>query len=159
MELQLERADAEARLARRKKAAGPATDPVRKEIDRIEDMLTGLMAQEKFIDERLEQMAGEIRKANDRELERGTAQGRHRLDRGRLSKARCRGGGAEHRARSSSRIRHIEDALAPTTWFAVCERRSWPDGGRMTHCSLPKREIRDVGNASSGTLVRARSPD
>jgi len=68
VDLQLERADAEAGLARRKKAAGSATDPVRKEIDRIEDQLAGLMAQEKLIDERLEQMAGEIRIAASREL-------------------------------------------------------------------------------------------
>jgi len=70
IDLQLERAEAEARLARRKKAVGPATDPVRKEIDRIEDLLAGLTAQEKVIDEGLEQMAGEIRRAGNQALER-----------------------------------------------------------------------------------------
>jgi chaperonin cofactor prefoldin len=63
LDLQLEQAEAEAGLARRKNSAGPATEPVRKDIDRIEDRIGSLKAQEKVIDQGLEEMTGELRNA------------------------------------------------------------------------------------------------
>ncbi len=69
IDLQRERAEAETRLAERNKAVADATDPVRKEIDRIEDQLAGLIAQEKVFDERLAQISGEIRKSGSHELD------------------------------------------------------------------------------------------
>ncbi len=65
--LHLERARTEARLAQRKKAVGLATDPVRNEIDQIEGLLAGLVAQEKFIADELQRLAGETQQAADQE--------------------------------------------------------------------------------------------
>jgi uncharacterized protein involved in exopolysaccharide biosynthesis len=70
VDLQMERAEAEARLARCKTAAGSATDPVRKEIERLEGRLADLIAREKVLDERREQMAHRVRKAADQEPKR-----------------------------------------------------------------------------------------
>ncbi len=119
IDLQLERAIAESRLAQRKKAAGPATDPVRKETDQIDETLAGLSAQEKVIDQGLERMAGEIRQAADRDLEREQLKAEIASIENVYRKA-----GAEVEALSvelgaPSRIRTIEEAVPPLTRIPV----------------------------------------
>jgi hypothetical protein len=69
LDLQLKRTEAEALLAPRKKAAGPAPDRVRTELEQLEERIAGLVAQEKFADERLEEMSREIRKQSEHEPE------------------------------------------------------------------------------------------
>jgi len=113
IDVHLERADAEARLAQHEKALGPATDTVRKEIDRIEDLLAGLIAQEKFIDDRLEQMAGEIRKAADRELEREQLKTETAVMEDVYRKVAAELEALTVELGSPPRIRTIEDAVAP----------------------------------------------
>ena len=70
VDLQSERAGVEARLAWCRKAGHPPTDAARGEIDRLEGRRADLMAQEKVLDERLEQRAREARKAADQAPER-----------------------------------------------------------------------------------------
>ena len=117
IDLQLERADAKARLAERKKAAGAANEAVRTEIERIEDQLVGLMAQEKFLDDRLEQMAGEIRKAAVREAEceqlKAQIASIEDVDR----KLAAEIGAMNIELEAPPRVRTIEDAVVPTSRF------------------------------------------
>ncbi len=65
--LHLEQVRTAARLAQRKKAVVPATDPARNEIDQIEGLLAGLVAQEKFLADQLQQLAWEIQQAANQE--------------------------------------------------------------------------------------------
>jgi uncharacterized protein involved in exopolysaccharide biosynthesis len=70
VDLQRERAGVEARLAWCRGAGHAATDAARGEIDRLEGRRADLMAQEKVVDERLEQRAREARKSADQVPER-----------------------------------------------------------------------------------------
>ncbi len=56
IQLDMERAEAETLLARRKKAAGAETDQVRKEIAQLDDRIAVLTARKKVLDDGLEQV-------------------------------------------------------------------------------------------------------
>jgi capsular polysaccharide biosynthesis protein len=112
VDLQLERAEAEAGLPQRQDAEVGA---VAKGKDRITERLASLTAQEKVIDERLEQMAGEIRKAAVRALD----QEELKEEIGQLEDVR-RTINAEVEAlnielQAPPRVRTIEDASPPST--------------------------------------------
>jgi uncharacterized protein involved in exopolysaccharide biosynthesis len=66
--LQLERAEAETLLVRRRKSAGAETDSVGKEIAQLEDQLAALTAQEKVLNDQLKETADEIWKSANQEL-------------------------------------------------------------------------------------------
>jgi hypothetical protein len=66
-DLHREGAEAQARLEVLKKAVGDAAAPARSEIGQIERRLADLEAQEKAIDEELQQMLGAIQEATSRE--------------------------------------------------------------------------------------------
>jgi uncharacterized protein involved in exopolysaccharide biosynthesis len=57
LKLQLDQAEAETLLARRKGATGPASDAVRKEIAQLEDRLAVVVARRKVVDEELERLS------------------------------------------------------------------------------------------------------
>jgi len=119
IDLQLDRARAESRLAQGRKAAGPATDSGRKETDQIEETLAGLIAEEKVIDEELERMAGEIQKAanqvpNWEELNADIA-----LLEGTYRKVCAEVEALTVELGAPSRIRTIEDAVPPLTRVAL----------------------------------------
>ncbi|MFI5455697.1 MAG: hypothetical protein ACHRXM_09625 [Isosphaerales bacterium] len=69
VKLLLERAEAEALLARRKKAEGARSEPVRKEIAQIEDRLAVLIARQKVLDEELSRVKLEMREVTDQQLD------------------------------------------------------------------------------------------
>jgi hypothetical protein len=112
VDLQLERAEAEAGLAERKHAT---VESVVKERDRIKEKLTGVTAQEKVIEARLEQMAGEIRNAASRVLEQEELKEEiAELDAtGRQVAAEVEALSLEVEA--SPRVRTINDAVPPST--------------------------------------------
>jgi hypothetical protein len=57
LKLRLEKAEVETLLARRKEAAGPLSDAVRKEIARLDDRLAVAMARQKVVDQELERVS------------------------------------------------------------------------------------------------------
>jgi len=69
VKLLLERAEAETLLARRKKAVGVPTEPVRKEIAQIEDRLAVLTARQTVLDEELSRVKLEMREAANQDLD------------------------------------------------------------------------------------------
>jgi hypothetical protein len=70
LNLRLDRAKAETLLARRKQGEGDATEPVRKEIARLEDRLAVLSAREKVLDDELRRVSHEMRGVTSQVLDR-----------------------------------------------------------------------------------------
>jgi len=69
VKLLLERAEADTLLARRKKAVGLPTEPVRKQIAQIEDRLAVLIARQTVLDEELSRVKLEMREATNQQLD------------------------------------------------------------------------------------------
>ena len=112
VDLQLERAEAEVALAQRKDAA---VEAVRKERDRINEHLAGLTAQEKVIEARLEQMAGEIRNAAMRALDQEELNEEIALLEGTGRKVAEEVEALNLELEAPPRVRTIEDAVPPST--------------------------------------------
>jgi hypothetical protein len=112
VDLQLERVEAEGKLARRKNAAA---ESVVKEIEQIQEQLATLIAQEKVIDERLSQMADNMGKLANQSLDRESLKSEIATleDTGRKVSDEVQALNVELRA--PPRVRIIEDATPPST--------------------------------------------
>jgi hypothetical protein len=74
IKLRMERAEVEVLLERRKKDGGPTTDAGRKEAAQLEDRLAVLAAGQKVIDEELERLTEDVRRAAARALDQRSEQ-------------------------------------------------------------------------------------
>jgi uncharacterized protein involved in exopolysaccharide biosynthesis len=121
LNLELELAEAEALLARRKESTGSASDAVRKEIAQIEDRVAGIKARQKVLDQRLKEVNADT-----------SVTGAARVDLEALKDEIATLGGVYRKIsdeleelnveqEAPARVRTIEDAVPPTTRF----RASW----------------------------------
>jgi chromosome segregation ATPase len=117
LNLELELAEAEALLARRKESAGSATDAVRKEIAQIEDRIAGMKARQKVLDQWLKE-ANASTSINDRptlDLEplKAEVATLERVFKRIADEAEQ----MNVEIQAPPRVRSIEDAVIPTTPF------------------------------------------